>query len=319
MRSGRVLVASLLLALSAHAAEPTEEQQEQARKLFEQGKEAISTGRFAEASEMFQRSNDLVPKASAAFNLAVALRGMGRPKESRDVLVRLLRGDFGKLPEDRRQQAEQLADEARRDVCTLSVVARGAARIELRVDGARIGDLRESEALRIEVNPGERVVTFTAKLRDPVERRIVLAPGKAASLEADLPLSRAARRAKLVVLAKDPSHEVEIVGVGRGRGRFERRLDPGNYRVRVISPNGTRETRVSLEPATEHRVELEPPQRGLLSSPWFWTAAGAVAIGAAVGGYFLLRDREREPVSDPEFSVVQTLRTDAIGGCAGCR
>jgi len=319
MISGRMLVASLLFALGAQAAEPTEEQQEQARRLFEQGKEAIGAGRFAEAREMFQRSNELVPKASAAFNLAVALRGMGRPKESRDVLMRLLHGDFGKLPEDRRQQVEQLAEEARRDVSTLTVVARGAARIELRVDGARVADLVPNRALKLELNPGERVVTFTAKLRDPVERRIVLAAGKSASLQADLPLSRAARRATLVVLAKDPSHEVEIVGVGRGRGRFERRLDPGEYRVRVISPHGSRETNVTLEPATEHRVELEPPQRGVLSSPWFWTAAGAVAIGATVGGYFLLRDRERDPVSDPEFSVVETLRTGATPGCAGCR
>jgi hypothetical protein len=308
MSRGRIVLASLLLAASVQAAEPSRQQQEEARQLFEQGKEAISAGRFAEAREMFQRSNELVPKASAAFNLAVALRGMGRPKESREVLVRLLRGDFGKLPDDRRQQVQKLADEARRDVSTLTVVARGAAQIELRVDGVRIGDLRPNLPLTLELNPGERVVTFTAKLRDPVERRVTLAPGKSARLSVELPLSRAGRRATLVVLAKEPSHEVEIVGVGRGRGRLQRKLDPGDYRVRVISPSGTRETQVSLQPATEHRLELEPPQR-VLASPWFWTAAGAVAISMVVGGYFLLQDRERDPVSDPEFSVVETLRT----------
>jgi hypothetical protein len=56
-------------------------------------------------------------------------------------------------------------------------------------------------------------------------------------------------------------------------------------------------------------VELDPEQGGIFQSPWFWAAAGTLTVGAAVGGYFLLRDPHEEPVRDPEFSVVETLGT----------
>jgi hypothetical protein len=297
--------ALVVVSLSLHA---FGDDQAEARALFERGKQAMSAGRFAEAREQFQRSLELVPKASAAFNLAVALRGMGRPKQSHELLERMLRGEFGELPADRREEVALLAAEARRDIATLTVVARGADSIELRLDGVRAGTLVPDRPLTLEVNPGERVLAFGARLRDPLERRVTLGPGKSAKVSATLRLSQAARRSTLLLVAKDATHDVEIEGVGRSRGRIQRKLDPGRYVVRLHSPNGTRESSVLLEPATAHRVELEPPAPGISSSPWFWAAAGAVVVGAAVGGYFLLRDREREPVRDPEFGVVQTLR-----------
>jgi len=36
-----------------------------------------------------------------------------------------------------------------------------------------------------------------------------------------------------------------------------------------------------------------------------------VVVGASVGGYFLLPPREKDPVSDTEFGIVQTLRGSA--------
>lgn len=303
----KLRLASCLLIATLSSPAIADDQRE-ARELFERGKTAMNAGRFAEARELFERSLELVPKASAAFNLAVALRGMGRPKESHELLQRMLKGEFGELPPDKQREVATLANEARRDVAKLTIVARGAKAIELRLDGVRVGTVAPDRPLTLEVNPGERVVTFSAKLREPIERRVTLAPGKSAKLEAELELSREARRATLLVVAKDGAHEVEIAGVARSRGKLQRRLDPGRYVVRLHAPSGTRESTVVLEPATQHRVELEPPADGVLSSPWFWTAAAVVVVGAAVGGYFLLSDREKDPVSDPTHGVVETLR-----------
>jgi len=301
----RIIALVCLLAASALSAPGSETE---ARTLFERGKQAMSAGRFSEARDLFQRSLELVPKASAAFNLAVALRGMGRPKQSAELLTRLLDGHYGKLSPDRRREVESLARETEHDVSRLEISARGADRIDVRVDGRRVATLVSGRRVVIRVNPGERVVTLSAKQRDPFEQRVTLAPGKSAGISATLGLSRAARRARLVVVAKSATNDVEIEGVGRGRGRIERRLDPGRYIIRVRSSDGTRESSVLLEPATEHRVELDPPTKsGIWSSPWLWAGAGVVVAGATVGGYFLLRDRERDPVSDPEFHVVQTL------------
>jgi hypothetical protein len=277
-----------------------------AQQLFERGKEAMSVGRFAEARDWFQRSLDLSPKASAAFNLAVALRGMGKPKEADDVLQELLAGKYGALPDDRRRQVEQLAGEARRDVATLVVEARGAPAIEVRVDGARIAEIAGGASLSVRVNPGERTLTLAAKGRDTLERTVVVAPGKSLRVREELALSRAARQASLVVVAENPSHEVEIVGLARARGRVERRLDPGTYRVRVISPGGSRTSSIEMEPATNQRIVLAAPQPSIIASPWFWAATGVAVAGIAVGTFFLARSKTQDPVTDPQYGLVTT-------------
>jgi hypothetical protein len=304
----RMLLVVLALSLAgrlAHAGEARDPGAD-AQSLFERGKDAMSVGRFSEAERLFRQSVELVPKASAAFNLAVARRGMGKPKEAHDTLVELLAGRYGPLPDDRRSQAEELARETEGEIATIVIGMKGSPTAEVRVDGTRVGDMADGGTLSAAVNPGEHVVALSAKLRDSVERSVVVAPGKTARLATTLTLSRAARRANLVLVAELASDEVEIVGVARARGRLERKLDPGRYRVQVTSSRGTKTSTIDLEPATNHRVVLESPRASLLASPWLW-AASAVVVAGAVTGYLLLRDQEREPVQDPVYAVTQTL------------
>ncbi len=302
-----LLAAAFVLNASVAFADATAEERDRAKELFEQGKAAMSVGRFAQAEDNFSQSLRLVPKASAAFNLAVAFRGTGKPKEASEVLARLVKGDYGQVPREMRSQARQLAAEARRDIATLSVVQKGAPRAEVRIDGSPVGTALQGKLLSVQVNPGERLLSVSAPLRKPWESRVTVAAGKARRVTATLALSRAARMSTLELLAKDGRGSLEILGVARGRGRIIKKLDPGKYRVRLRSPEGDRDTTVVLRPATRHRVELEPERGGLAESPWFWTAAGTVVVGAAIGGYLLLRNPNEDPVRDPEFSVVETL------------
>ena len=136
---------------------------------------------------------------------------------------------------------------------------------------------------------------------------MTVAAGQSKRVATTLVLSRAARMSTLELVAKDPKGSLEIVGVARGRGRIVKKLEPGKYRVRLRSDAGDRDTQIELRPATRHRVELEPEKGGEFQSPGFWAAAGTLTVGAAVGGYFLLRDPREDPVRDPEFSVVETL------------
>jgi hypothetical protein len=239
-----VLLALCLAAAPVRGAEPGAEDRETARALFEQGKSEMSVGRFAEAREHLQKSLSLVARPSVAFNLAVALRGMGRPKESAQLLRRMLAGDFGVLPPDRRAEVVQLEQEVRRDIARVVVSASGAPSIEVRIDGVLVTTLTSSHPSAIETNPGERVVTLSARHHDSIERTLVLVAGKSQTLTAKLAPSRTARQ----------------------------------------------------------------EQGSVFKSPWFWAGAGTVVAGALVGGYFLFRERERDPVSDPEFKIVETLR-----------
>ena len=108
----------------------------------------------------------------------------------------------------------------------------------------RVATLASGHPSAIETNPGERVVTLSAKSHDSIERTLVLAAGKSQSLNETLVPSRSARQ----------------------------RSD------------------------------------SVFKSPWFWAGAGTLLTGAVVGSYLLFQDRERDPVSDPEFKIVQTLR-----------
>lgn len=296
-----------ILWCSFASAQSSSDQQTSAKELFERGKAAMAVGRFAEAQEHFSQSLALVPKASAAFNLAVSFRGTGKPKEAAQVLEGLVAGKYGAVPPEMRGQATQLEKEARRDIAILSVVQTGAPRATVRVDGSPAGTALEGIQLLVQVNPGERLVSVSAPLRSPRELRVAVAAGQSKRVATTLVLSRAARMSTLELVAKDPKGSLEIVGVARGRGRIVKKLEPGKYQVRLRSDAGDRDTQIELRPATRHRVELEPEKGGVFQSPWFWAAAGTLTVGAAVGGYFLLRDPREDPVRDPEFSVVETL------------
>ncbi len=239
-----LLLALCLVSVPALAAEPSAQDRETAKALFDQGKTEMSVGRFAEAREHLQKSLDLVARPSVAFNLAVALRGMGRPKESAQLLRRMLAGSFGALPADRRAEVVQLEHEVRRDIARVVISASGAPSIEVRIDGVLVATLTSSHPNALETNPGERVVTLSARQHDAIERTLVLAPGKSQSLSATLVPSRSARQER----------------------------------------------------------------DSVFKSPWFWAGAGTVVAGALVGGYFVFRENEREPVTDPEFKIVETLR-----------
>jgi len=303
------LAMCVCLGAASASAQPSESDAERAKELFERGKRAMSVGRFAEAQEAFSQSLALVPKASAAFNLAVAFRGMGRPKEASEVLTSLVAGGYGQAPPEMREQAEVLEKEARHDIATLRITQKGAVRAEVRVDGSPVGSAVEGQSLTLRVNPGARLISVSAPMREHRELTVPVAAGQTKSLTVALVLSRAARMSTLELLGKAPDSVVEIVGVRRARGRIVQKLDPGKYRVRLQSSAGNRESEIELRPATRHRMELEPERSGLFESPWFWATAGTVAVGATVGGYFLFRERQAEPVRDPEFNVVQTLRS----------
>jgi hypothetical protein len=302
-------ITSLTAASAAAPFAPAQQQAaDEALRLFERGKEALRVGRFRNARADFERSLDLVKKPSAAFNLAVALRGMGLAMEAHGVLSLLLKGKYGHLPAERRSGVEELAREVSREIATLIVDVRRDPEAAVRIDGEHAGTAAPGRPLEAKLNPGTHVITLSARLHDTVERRVRVGSGRSVRLSEALEPSATAGDAKLVVSSENPRDTVEIVGVAAAKGRIERRLAPGRYEVRVRDEDDVRSSRITLLPGTEHRIMLDAPRPNLFQSPWFWVAAGTLAAGLAGGAYLLLRDRQREPVEDPEFKIVQTLQ-----------
>jgi hypothetical protein len=302
-RRAIVLVAALVL--GSHAASRAEAQQGDARALFEQASEALDTGRFAEARDLLRRSLDLTPNPATAFNLAVALRGTGETLASVSTFDDLLGGRYGRISGSQRAEAGRLRAQTRAEVAVLHIVARGADRIEVRVDGRRIGVLEDGERRAHEVDPGPRVVTASAPRRETVERRLELARGSSERVELELLPSGSG---ELVVEAIYPEDVLEIVGVGRATGTLRREVPPGDYEVVVSGPAGRRESLVTVEPGQTLRVRLERERASAWTSPWLWTGVGAAVAGLIVAGVLLLGDRVEDPIQDPVYGVVAALR-----------
>lgn len=303
--------AALLLALALAHAAPAGAQssaEQEARELFQRANAALETGRFAEARDLLRRSIELTPNPASAFNLAVALRGTGETIASVSTFDRLLEGEYGRLSAAQRREAERLRHETRAEIAVLHISATGADAIELRVDGQRVGTPAAGEVVEHRVDPGTRVVTASAPRRETAERRVDLPRGGSLRVAFELEPTADALASTLVVEAVHPDDVLEIVGVGRGTDALRRELEPGSYTVIVDGPAGRRESTVDLEAGTTLRVRLEPADTGLLESPWLWLSAGLLVAAALTAGILLFSTREEDPVQDPVYGLVVTLR-----------
>lgn len=223
-------------------AQPTDPRQTEAHALFASGREAAEAGLWSEAVVRFTRSYDLFPTASALYNLAVALRALGRHIEARDALSRLLSEHAADLADEQRRDAQELlaAESLRTARLTLAGLP-AATRFELVVDEARREDTGE-RPLTLELDPGDHRLSLRDEAFEPFSWEGTLVEGQ----------------------------------------RLELRL--------------------SLEPV---RQAPDEDRGSVLSSPWFWLAAGAVVIGAgAVAAWVWLFDTDRvEPLSDRRYRL----------------
>ncbi len=151
-----------------------------AKHFFDLGKQAIASGRFAEARQNFEASLVRVPRVAAAFNLAIAYRGIGMPVETAETLARIERGIYGPVREDRRVEIRRLADEARRDIAyvDLRVTGAGASAVLVRVDSQDAGTIEPSSALVLAVNPGSRGIHLQCDGYRAIDKQVSPKPGE---------------------------------------------------------------------------------------------------------------------------------------------
>jgi hypothetical protein len=161
----RLALIVALMASVARAQAPSE-----AEQLFRQGRRAMESGNFAEASDRFRDSLRHERTAGALFNLAACEEQLGKVlSASRDFreAATLLQPD-----DERRQYAEDHATQLAGRIPEL-VVRSENAHASLGVDGERViaGELHRLE-------PGTHVLTVEAAGSEPVRLQIDLRPGE---------------------------------------------------------------------------------------------------------------------------------------------
>jgi hypothetical protein len=223
-----------------------------ARKLYDEGIDAIGKGRWAVAYDRLKASYELAPRVLTLFNLASAQSQTGRLVEAGESYRRFLRdtsdGRYNELRAEATSQLEQLDKQ-------IAQVTIDVAHIEpddvIVIDEIEFPQAALHQA--IPMNPGQHSARIQRGQNVLATRKITLASGAIESVQIDLPV-----QPPDLTVHRDP--EPAAPGV-TGAATSARRTEPA--------------------PA--------PAERSWLRSPWLWAGVAVVVGGAAVGTYMLTR------------------------------
>jgi hypothetical protein len=297
-----------------------------AREAFVAGARLAKDAQWGEALAAFERSEKLHPHAATTYNIGACYRAMGRYTMARRWFAQALseNGAAGgsQLADGVATEIHAYVDEMDRVVATYEVTL-DPPDADIAVDGRALegrassatpspatppvyvagtmppGPGQPLEGLtkgkfRLVVDPGTHVVVVSRKGFSDVVERLVAAPGSVTSLSLELATLPASLH-----IASDREHAVVAVNdmdVGIAPVTLSR--PAGAYHV-LVREKGfvTYETDALLHPGerVDLLAQLKPEKPALTQRWWFWTAAGVVVAGAAVGTYFATRPAPERP------------------------
>ncbi len=192
MKSGALVVALGCLAVAAPAqarwerpASPSAADIEAARALYEEGLRSIDALRWDEALRAFEEAYARSGVGAALYNVAVALRALGRHVEARDAGEQLLR-EHVELDPQLREDVERLVREERARIAVLMLesLPRDPAP-SVRLDGRLATDDGE-RPLRLDVDPGTHALFVAAPGMRPFEWQGSIEPGARVAIPIEL-------------------------------------------------------------------------------------------------------------------------------------
>jgi len=163
------LVAAVALTAVANGAAAQDTQQEEARKLFQEGLGLAEVDRWAEALSAFRRSAALVSRPSTSYNIANALYRLDRPVEA---LAEL--DEYDQMPEVRYSES---ARERGRALRTLLESTVGEVHLKVTPETAAVfvdgrPSLLTGPERHLMLNPGEHSIRVTHEGYEPDRREI---------------------------------------------------------------------------------------------------------------------------------------------------
>jgi hypothetical protein len=256
------------------------------RLLFEDGD---SSGAMAKFSHAYDVSHD----ARLLWNVAACEKELRHYARAATLIGRYLKEGGNRISAEQRQSALETEHALRAFYVnvTLKGVPDGAIVL---VDGTQVGRSPLAEPLLLDL--GTRVVRVEQPGFEASETKLEVAGGGelevAVSLKA-LPAVSAAP-ARLSVVSSGERDIVAIDGKVVGSQHWEGPVTIGDHTVRVTAAGKKPyEAHVQLLAGSTRGLQITLEDESHGSNVWFWVAGGAaVAAGAAVGGYFLLKPQE---------------------------
>jgi hypothetical protein len=305
-----VLAIHLFLLLPATARGEDTPQVAEARQKFKDGAELVQKAQWAEALAAFEQSVKLRPHAITTYNIGVCERALGRYTRARATLGRALAengqaaaGGAQQLPDSLAAEAHGYVDEIERVLAHVRVHV-DPPDAAIAIDGrplevagtappvllagtlpAGVGSAPPQAAFELVIDPGTHVITLSRKgFADVVVNR-TLPPGDHSALE----LSLDRLPATLHVASNTDGAVVTVNGLDVGVAPVAVQRPGGSYHVAVKKAGHvTYETQVTVRPGEDAslRAQLVVQKTPVYKRWWFWSAAGAVVVGAILGGYF---------------------------------
>jgi hypothetical protein len=224
-----------------------------ARRLYDEGVEALGKARWSIAYDRFKASYELVPRVVTLYNLAYAQSQTGRLVEASESYRKFMRdtadGRYPDLRSDATSQLEQLEKQLAQITLDITNIAPDDVIV---LDEIEFPHAALHEA--IPLNPGPHVARVQRGTSVVATRTMTLAAGTVETIQIDVP----AKRVDLAV---------------------PRPADPPPA------------TAVTAAAATETRTADRGSGGGggWLRSPWLWSGVAVVIAGTATGAYLLTR------------------------------
>jgi hypothetical protein len=288
---------------NAQPSDPTTE----ARLLYQRATELVNRAQWYEALSLFERSMTLRPHAVTAFNIAACERAVGRYTRALVQYRKLAAASGADAPPPalaaeiatRSSEVEAILVHATVRIdpaeAALGVDGRPLERVE---GGALWAGIREpgagqptGGAFELIADPGAHLLTLTRPGYQPQVLRAQWSPGERPTLR--LELTRLP--ARLHIASDRERAVVSLDGVDVGLAPLDLERPPGSYSV-LVQKHGYHSYRTSVtltagqEASLRASLEFTRPQ--VWKKWWFWTSAGVVVAGVALGAYFGARASE---------------------------
>ncbi len=270
----------------------------EAKAAYDGGRLLFDDGDNRGALAKFSRAYDLSHEPRLLWNMAACEKNLRHYARAATLIGRYLREGGDSLSPELRQDALDTQNALRAFYVEL-VLSGAPTGATVLVDGVRVAQVPLREPLLVDL--GTRIVRVELSGFEPSESRLEVAGGGELLLPVRLKRSSLDGMARLRIVSSGAKDSVAIDGKLVGWQRWEGPLASGDHVVRVTADHKKPyEAHLSLAAGATRSLQITLQDESQPSNVWLWVAGGvAVAAGAAVGGYFLLRPQEA-PAAHPE-------------------
>lgn len=265
-----------------------------AKAEYEAGRVLYADKDYGNAILKFQRAYELSNDPRLLWNVAVCEKNLRRYSRMLATIRKYEREADSTLTADERAQAAEIIKtvEAFVSVLDLRIAEEGA---EVFIDDESVGTTPLAEPLIVDV--GMRRIRVTKPGFKEFSSTREITGGGTVVVQVDL--TEEVHRGRLIVTA-GPNDFISIDGKPMGKGSWEGWLPSGGHSLQVTADGmQSYQSEVLIQDDQVRRIDvsLNPLAKSGATQTVLWIVGGAaVAAGAAVGGYFLFKPSQPQPV-----------------------